>query len=174
MTQAPTIETERLTLRATTFADFEAYAAFYASDRAKYDAILDRWDAWHAFAFEVAGWSLRGYGCWSVVHRADNALIGQIGIIRHAPKREAAMGWQEPEFAWQLYNDYEGKGLAYEGSNAALNWLFENTEVTAVLSYIKSENTRSIRLAERLGAIIDTRPEEHVVVYRHLKPENQV
>jgi len=171
MTTAPTLTTDRLTLRATKFEDFEAYAHFYASDRAKFDNILDRWDAWHAFAFEASGWALRGYGSWSLKHRADDALIGQIGIIRHAPRARAEQSWQLPEFAWQLYDGYEGKGMAYEASRAALDWLFSNTHITALLSFIKPQNKRSIRLAERLGAKIDEPNGDEGLVYRLVKPE---
>ena len=49
----PTLETERLVLRAPGIGDFEPFAAFYASERSKFvGGPLDREGAWRMLAME--------------------------------------------------------------------------------------------------------------------------
>ncbi|MCB1351040.1 MAG: N-acetyltransferase, partial [Maritimibacter sp.] len=59
----PTLTTERLTLRAPKIADFEHWAAFFASERSAHErGPLPRRQAWSTWAADVANWTLRGYG----------------------------------------------------------------------------------------------------------------
>ncbi|MEM8752318.1 MAG: GNAT family N-acetyltransferase, partial [Pseudomonadota bacterium] len=106
MTVAPVICTERLTLRPNRPEDFEAYAAFYASDRALLrGGIKSRADAWIQFAAEIGHWSLRGYGFWAVEETASGAYCGQVGLWN--PE-----GWAAPEVGWLMMEGFEGKGYA--------------------------------------------------------------
>ena len=52
---APRLQTQRLILRAPNLSDFEAYAAFYATDRARFvGGPLDRGDTWQMLAADAA------------------------------------------------------------------------------------------------------------------------
>ena len=143
-----TLTTERLLLRPFRDGDIDAYAAFCADpevmrflgDR----GVLARDDAWRQMAMLAGHWALRGYGMWALEERATGALVGRAGL--HYPE-----GWPEPEIGWALGRPYWGRGLAYESAWAAMNFAFDQLGWARAISLIDPENTRSIRLAERLG-----------------------
>ncbi|PRY23697.1 RimJ/RimL family protein N-acetyltransferase [Aliiruegeria haliotis] len=162
----PTVETERLTLRAFRIEDFETYAAFFASDRACHvGGPKDRRGAWGDFTSDTAAWQLRGAGMWAVDHKETGALAGWVGIVE-------TVFYEEPELGWMLTEAFEGQGLAREAALAARDYAREKLGLDGLVSFIEAGNTRSIRLAERLGA---TREETRdngrgpFHVYRHPK-----
>lgn len=76
----------------------------------------------------------------------------------------------EPELGWQLIESVEGRGFAFEAAAAMRDWAFRERKLPTLVSYIGQENTRSIRLAERLGASLDEKalkqdPDD--LVFRH-------
>lgn len=169
MTAIPTLETERLILRPNRPEDFEAYAAFYASDRSRLRAFgpKSRQEAWIRFAAEIGHWPLRGYGFWAVEEKATGAFCGQVGLWN--PE-----GWPAPEVGWMVWAEHEGKGYAYEAACRARTYAYEALGWAEVASCISDGNTRSIRLAERMGARFDRRVarpgKPDSLVYIHPKP----
>jgi len=166
----PRIETERLVLRAHLASDFEPYAEFFASDRAKYMGRLTRRQAWDSFCSDIAQWSLFGFGAWGLQDRATGAFVGQVAVIQpdHFP---------EPELGWFMLPEAEGRSLAFEAARAARDWAFGARGLETLVSYIDPANARSAALAERLGALPDAaakRPEgeseEETRVWRHPAP----
>jgi RimJ/RimL family protein N-acetyltransferase len=162
----PVLTTERLTLRAPRLGDFEAIAAFLASDRSRFvGGPRSRRESWRALASTLGHWELRGYGMWGVEVTATGAYVGQVGL--HNPE-----GWIARELAWWIAApEHEGKGYAFEAAAAAHRYAFRIAGWREAFSVIHPENVRSIRLAERLGAVLDHPdivPEaEPVLVYRH-------
>ena len=78
----PVIETERLILRGPEERDFDAFAAFSASERAKWiGGPFPRDRAWGGFLNTFGHWALRGYGMWMLEHRASGATAGRVGMI---------------------------------------------------------------------------------------------
>ena len=69
---------------------------------------------------------------------------GRVGVIYND-------GWHEPELGWHIYDGYEGKGYAYQACRAARRHAAEHLGMNSIMSYINPSNTRSLRLAERLG-----------------------
>jgi RimJ/RimL family protein N-acetyltransferase len=160
----PTLRTDRLVLRAPSLADFEPYAAFFASPRSGYEGGPKvRGEAWKEFASATGQWSLKGYGAWSVEERATGGYVGEVGILHPAH-------YPEPEIGWTVMEAFEGRGLAHEAALAAREWAWEQLGLASLVSYIDARNARSIRLAERLGARLDpdaALPElDDCVVYR--------
>lgn len=163
---APTLHTPRLTLRAHVMADLDALCGVFESDRARFmGGPVPRREAWRWLASEVAMWDLMGHGAWGI-ERKDGTFLGQIGILRppHFPERE---------LGWTLLEGAEGQGYAQEAATAALHWAWAQGWDTLV-SYITPGNSRSIALAERLGATHDPEaplPEgetaAETAVYRH-------
>ena len=85
----PVIETAELILRGYRESDFEAVAAFGASERARFvGGPHDRWSSWRAFLAGIGHWCLRGYGMWMVEHRASGRVAGRVGMILND-------GWDE-------------------------------------------------------------------------------
>jgi RimJ/RimL family protein N-acetyltransferase len=164
----PTLSTERLFLRAPRTADFEGYADFYASERSVWeDGPLPRGAAWAEFASAAGGWVLRGFGPFSVEEKATGDYLGEVGLYQppHYP---------EPELGWILMAAAEGRGIAAEAARAVRAWAYATLGLATLVSYISFGNLRSIRLAERLGAVVDPAARSSgpdAGVWRHPGPE---
>lgn len=165
----PTLQTERLILRALSADDFDAFADFYASDRSRFvGGPLSREQSWRTMATEVGHWSLRGYGRWAVYEKGSDALVGVVGLW--CPR-----DWPEPEIGWDLMNGHEGKGYATEAAEAARAYAFAKLGWQSAISLVAAGNDASAAVARRLGAVPDgtfTHPQFGAMqVYRHPKPE---
>ncbi len=166
MITAPTLHTARLTLRLPGPQDFSAQAAFLASDRSRFvGGPMAAGEAWRALAYVIGHWTMRGFGKWAVTLRGTDQAIGLVGLYFPSD-------WPEQEIGWHLWDEAaEGKGHAFEAATAARTHAFTTLGWTTAVSYIALENTRSIALAERLGAIRDpqarTPDNDPVLVYRH-------
>lgn len=144
-------ESERLYLRPIAPIDWEAFCEYALSNRAKLSMGSNNvGDAWRSFTYLFGHQHLRGYAPQALVLRnGDGKAIGVAGP--HFPP-----DWPEPELGWQIWDGaFEGKGYASEGVIAARKWSAETFGWRRMASYIKEENTRSIRLAERLGCTRD-------------------
>lgn len=145
----PRLETARLVLRAPTMADFEAYRAILMSDRAVHmNGPLDRRDAWLDFAQCVANWQLRGHGLFVITAKDNGETLGFTLVCLE-------YGDREPELGWFLLADAEGRGVAFEAAEAVKAHALDQLRLDSLVSYIDEDNTRSVRLAERLGARLD-------------------
>ncbi len=162
---APTLTTERLILRPQRHEDFSAFADLFAGERSRFmDGPLERWQVWDRFAAETGSWSLVGCGSWSVDLR-DGTLVGQVGVNR--PDY-----FPEHEIGWLLYDGHEGKGYATEAARAAMGWAFGPFSLNTLVSYVDPPNAASVRVAERLGGVLDPRaprPSEGDLVYRYAR-----
>lgn len=164
MTIAPTIETARLVLRPHDWADFPAYLAVMQSERARFmGGPMSLKQAWFCFASDVAQWPLKGCGALAVTLRETDVLVGQVALndIPHFPERE---------LGWMALEAHEGKGYLTEAARALRNFAARTLGWKTLVSYISAGNTRSARLAERLGALLDptaARLDADDLVYRH-------
>ncbi len=161
------LQTERLTLRRPTSDDWPIYRDFMMTDRARFfSSSGDLGATWKTFASELGHWQMYGAGLWAVTLRGDNTIIGLIGPW-HPPH------WPEKEIGWMILSDaQEGKGFATEAARASLTHAFDVLGWETAVSYIWPDNTRSVRLAEKLGAVLDekaTSPTPQAQVYRHPK-----
>ncbi|MEM0922857.1 MAG: GNAT family N-acetyltransferase [Pseudomonadota bacterium] len=162
------LETDRLILRRHKPEDAEAYIGFFLSDRARHvGKARTQFAAWRNFAMEAGHWALYGYGPWMVTRKGSDRSIGSIGCWQ--PK-----DYPERELSWLLWEDAEGQGIAFEAAQAARAHDYATHRPAALVSYIEAANKRSIRLAERLGALLDAdavSPDPSDLVYRHPWPE---
>lgn len=169
--EIPVLETARLRLRAPIAADIEPYLAFCASPRA---AILggpfSRAQAFQRLAGVAGHWHLRGYGRWIVADRETDAPLGVVGPF--FPE-----GWPEPEIAWTVFDEAEGRGIAFEAAQAARIFAYGTLCWPGAISCIAPDNHRSQALAERLGCRPDgawRHPDGFdLVIWRHPAPEVQ-
>ena len=144
----PLLCTERLLLRAFTEHDFEPFAAIVSDPEVvRYlddGEPISREECWRGMALFLGHWTLRGYGWWAVEDRRTGDFIGRIGLYN--PE-----GWPGIEIGWLLRRDVWGAGLATEGALAALAFAFDVVGADRVISLIDPRNTRSIRVAEKIG-----------------------
>jgi RimJ/RimL family protein N-acetyltransferase len=83
-------------------------------------------------------------GIWD---KSDDSFIGELWI---EPKN-----WEVPlfEIGWFIDKGLEGKGLAYEAARAGIGFIFNELDAHRVIAATNDINTRSFKLAERLGFI---------------------
>jgi RimJ/RimL family protein N-acetyltransferase/predicted enzyme related to lactoylglutathione lyase len=169
--QPVVLETERLRLRPFKPEDAGAYAAMCADPEVmRYLSptgdVLSREDAWRQMAMFVGHWQLRGFGMWAAEERETGVFVGRIGL--HYPD-----GWPDRELGWALCRRFWGRGLASEAARAAADYAFRQLGWTHLISLILPANSRSIRVAERLGAVrsgvATVRSVDHIV-YRLAAP----
>jgi RimJ/RimL family protein N-acetyltransferase len=148
----PTVQTERLLLRAPEAADFETYRAFYADGEASafYGGPLAPPAAWRKLAFDIGHWSLRGFGMWSAIELATGSMIGGCGIVW--PE-----GWPRHELTWWIVPAARRRGYALEASRAAIGWACDSLGWSAVETHMNDANAAARNLAEKLGGRVIAR-----------------
>ncbi|MGJ8615264.1 MAG: GNAT family N-acetyltransferase [Sulfitobacter sp.] len=147
----PTLETERLILRAPTMQDAQYYVGFKMSERAKFTGGPTNRDKAEANFFSIAGqWLLRGYGLFMATTRNDpKTVIGGFGIFH-------PLNQKEPEFGWTLYSGAsESKGFVTEAMRAIIPWAWPVMGVDTAQSHIDEGNAASVAVARALGATFD-------------------
>lgn len=143
------IETDRLILRPPQAEDFEAYAANMADPQSArfIGGAQLRPVAWRGFLTLAGAWMIQGYSMFSVIEKASGQWIGRLGPWQ--PE-----GWPGPEVGWALNRAAVGKGYAYEGAAAAMDWAFDHLGWTEVIHSIDPGNYASQVLAKRLGSTL--------------------
>ncbi len=142
------LQTPRLVLRQMTMDDLPALHRFMGNLRVMY--------AWeYAFTEEqVREWIARnieryerdGAGYFLAVRRADQAPLGQAGLMRGEIAGRAA--W---ELGWIFDEAYWGSGYATEAARALARHAFDTLGVPELWADIRPENTRSAAVARRIG-----------------------
>ncbi len=167
----PTLETERLILRAPRAEDTDAYLRFYQSDRAIHvGGPKDERAAWDLWASQFGHWILRGYGMFVVTLKGSDTALGIVGHWFPQTRPETEVGWVLFEAA------HQGQGIAFEAAQACVDHAWNVLKWDRMVSYIAPENDRSIALAKRLGAVLDPNaapasPKFPSVTYRHRRPQ---
>lgn len=150
----PTLETERLRLRAFRRGDIDDYAALHA-DPEVMRYIGETWDrgrSWRHLAYQIGCWPLGGAGMWALERKETGTFVGIVGFSE--PE-----GWPGFELAGKLVQRWWGYGYATEAARAALAYAFTVLEKNRVISLVRPENRASIRLVERLGESLQGRTE---------------
>ena len=164
--EIPTLETERLKLRAFNVAlDFEAYAEFYRSEKTRYyGGPLSRDQSWRTIASMMGHWIFRVFGPWAVEERETGEFCGIVGLYN--PE-----GWPEREITWAIIESKQRRGYAMEAAQRAKNFARDSLKWESVASCIAAENTGSIKLAEKMGASLHRRTSTakygEMLVFRH-------
>lgn len=146
MIEIPTIETERLILRAHTLADVEPEVAFHATDRSQFvGGPKPPADVWRMVACFLGHWQLRGFGFFAIEMKDTGEYAGRAGPWYPD-------GWPEPEIGWSLMNGFEGRGIAFEAAIAARDFAYTKLGWKTAISLMNPANERSAALAMRMGA----------------------
>jgi [ribosomal protein S5]-alanine N-acetyltransferase len=149
-TGTPTIETQRLVLRSFEDNDLAAYFAILDTLAVRASLLLpdgfNEYSAWEQMAAFSGQWTLRGTGQWAVVLKTTNELIGRCGT--HHPHRH---DWPGVEVGWTFHPRHWGNGYATEAGRASVDWAFEQTNHTTLMSMIRPTNVASAAVASRLG-----------------------
>jgi RimJ/RimL family protein N-acetyltransferase len=147
ITLGPTLHTERLILRPPRAEDFEPWAAFAADPQVAefLGGVQSRPMAWRNICTMAGAWVINGFSMFSVIERASGRWIGRLGPWQ--PE-----GWPGPELAVGLAQEAWGKGYAFEGATAAIDWIFDVLGWPELIHTVRPENSSAIALTTRLGS----------------------
>jgi RimJ/RimL family protein N-acetyltransferase len=93
-------------------------------------------------------WENEGFGLWAATLRADDRLVGFIGLSTPTFLPEVLPA---VEIGWRLGREHWGHGLATEGAAAALADGFSRLGVEQILAIYQPANLASWRVMEKLG-----------------------
>ena len=162
--QIPTLVSDALLLRAPKVEDFELYAEIACTERGQYmGGPMSREDAWWDFVQLASGWVLHGHGGWAIEDVDSGDLLGFV-ILGLEP------GDAQIELGFLVSEDNEGLGVAHEAAQMARAFAFDTLNLPELASYIHKDNTRSIALAERLGAARTVHDDE-VLAFIHSRED---
>ena len=144
-----TVETTRLLLRQPNALDLEPFVEIHEDPEVmRYMKVVGttsgRVASWRLLALLIGHWHLRGYGQWTVVERATEEIIGRVGLWN--PE-----GWPGLEVGWVIRRSRWGNGYASEAARVAVDFAFTTVGADEVISVIRPDNARSIRVAEKIG-----------------------
>ena len=157
----PVLETERLILRPYTETDIETAFALFEQDPDVY-----RFDPGFARTLEqreeiikrlITGNAEDGEGTLAATLKHDGRLIGQAGLQLYV------MPWQpfatpEAELYYKFGSAYWGNGYACEAARALADFAFTRMRLLRLVTVTHPDNTRSVRLLERLGFCLGPAP----------------
>lgn len=139
------IETERLLLRRLGMSDLDEFVDLHADPEVtRFILPLDRAEAEERLRKDELEWRERGHGLLAIVDPRTGAFLGRCGL-KHWPQ------FGETELGWALRRDAWGNGYATEAAHACVEWGFAELDVPYLTAMIAPKNTRSLRVAERLG-----------------------
>lgn len=147
MKSVPTLETDRLILRAWQESDIEPYIEMCADEdvmRHLSGKPMTRQEAWRHAAYIIGHWQLRGFGHWAIEHKESGKFVGRAGFFNPED-------WPGFEIGWAIHPNFWRQGFAEESARRALAYAFEDMGREEVISVINPGNTASIGLAEKLG-----------------------
>lgn len=144
------LETKRLSLRKMTVDDLEAVHAFMGDPEVMEfskngpNSIEETKE--YIQNFGPKSYEKYGFGHWLIVHKEDKKVIGFAGLAVFEVD-----GTNEIELGFRFLKDYWGRGLASEITEAVRNYAFDKLALNHFISIIEGANTRSLRVAEKLG-----------------------
>ncbi len=146
----PTLETERLIMRAFQDSDLDSLLAFHSDPLTKsvYKIEPVRGDIWRFIAMGRGHWELRGFGGWLLEEKTTHDYVGQCG--HWFPE-----GWADVEIGYGIHPKHRGRGYAVEAANLVRERGHKTHCFKRQVSYIQSSNVNSIRVAEKMGAVPD-------------------
>jgi RimJ/RimL family protein N-acetyltransferase len=155
------LETERLLLRPPTLDDLDGFAAIFA------DAEVTRWlgmprprtrqEVETSLRRVISRWAKGEPSLCAVVRKEDEAIVGRVGFLVWDAGRwihtllEEPQGATETEIGWAVAREFWGNGYATEAARACRDYAFGKLDLPRVISLIQLGNTRSERVAEKLG-----------------------
>lgn len=173
MNPVPTLETERLRIRALTAEDLDdCHRLFVAIEwvdpAVDLDVIRDRrasWLTWTIDSYrELAALDQPPYGERAMVARDNGAFLGLIGLVpslaafRQLPRFGGDTSPRtRPEVGlfWALSPGAQGKGFATEAAAALINYAFGSLQVERLVATTERENAASIAVMRRLGMTLE-------------------
>ena len=149
----PVLDTGRLVLRGHRLDDFADYVALWA------DPVVTRYiggrpsseeETWTRLLRGVGHWSLMGFGYWAIIEKASGRFAGEVGFVDLKRSIQPSLAGA-PENGWVLAPWAQGRGLATEAVQAAIDWGAPRFGERRMVCLIHPDNHASLRVAEKCG-----------------------
>ena len=144
----PVLTTERLLLRLPEARDLDDFARFAADPETMrhLGGVKTRSEVWRSLCEMRGAWEIRGFAMFSVIERATGRWVGRLGPWH--PE-----GWPGTEVGWGVLAEFAGRGYAYEGACAAMDYAVDVLGWGDICHTVAPDNHRSAALARRLGSV---------------------
>jgi len=152
-TTAPTLTTDRLSLRGHLLADFEPCADLWGNPevvRLISGMPFTPEQTWSRLLRYIGHWKALGFGYWVVETLEDQRFVGEVGFADYRRETKPHLG-NRPEAGWVLSPGSHGQGFATEAARAIHDWSDRNLGVTETVCIFDPANAASRRIAEKLG-----------------------
>ena len=144
------LETPRLILRRHVSGDADALEAVLGDPVANefFPSALDRRGVEDWIAGHIARYRRDGFGKWAIILKSTGEIVGSCGCVV-----QEVEGRNEIEVGYNVRRDLWGNGYATEAARACTEYAFRELGAVRVISMIRPENVRSIRVAEKNGMV---------------------
>jgi len=152
------LETERLSLREMTEADFAALAAILCDEDTMYayEGAFTEAEARGWLDRQLARYQTDGFGLWAVILKETGAMIGQMGVTWQPVEDERV-----PEIGYLFNRAYWHRGYAAEAAKACKRYVFDVLGFPEIFSIVRDTNLPSMNVAIRNGMTIRRRFVKH-------------
>ncbi len=144
------LETKRCLVRETVIEDVDAFYELYKEKEiTRYmEPLYEKREEEIAYieSYIKNIYGFYGFGIWTIVEKKSHRVIGRAGV-------EYREGWELPEMGFMIGKEFQRQGYAYEVCRAISDYMYENYDMDELLMFIEPENTPSILLAKKLGAV---------------------
>lgn len=145
------VTTKRLNARRFAPTDVDGLARVFANSEVwqfPYGRAFTRAETESFLTGQIAHWDACGVGCWVVVEREADRIIGYAGLSvpTFLPEVLPAL-----EVGWRFDPEVWGRGYATEVARAAIAEAFTTLGLDEICSVPQAENSASVRVAERIG-----------------------
>lgn len=162
------LETNRLILRKITKEDFKEISnilkdieVMYAWEKAFSDEEVQNW-----INENLKRYDNEGFSYFLAIDKKDNNVVGVMGPLIEKINDKEFIG-----VAYILNKASWGKGYAYDGASACVNYAFSKLNANKVIAEIRPSNISSIKVAQRLNMkledsfikIYDGKEMEHLI-----------
>ena len=143
------LETPRLTLRYLTIRDKEALVPILGDAEVMRFSLIgvhDRQQIRQFIEQRLLSYLEWGFGLYAIIHKQNRELIGYCGFFLETIDRQ-----KEVAIGYRLAQKYWSKGFGTEAATAVLNYGRQKFNFQRFICIIDPQNTRSIRVAKKLG-----------------------
>ncbi len=141
------IETARLRLRPFVPEDFDDLFRLYSDPEVmRYvgKGVRTREETEASLAKIMGHWSQLGFGLWAAHDKQSGSFVGRCGLQPLADTGEVELGYA-------FHREFWGRGLATEGSAAAVRFGFETLKLSRIVAIAVPHNCASRRVMEKVG-----------------------
>ncbi len=129
-------------------------------------------ESWARLLRYIGHWAAFGFGYFAIFDKADGRYLGECGLMELQREITPSLAGSA-EVGWVLTSDAWGRGLATEAMSAVMAWYGARPDAQPLSCIIAPGNVASIRVAAKLGFMLETETlygERPTLVFRRGNP----